>query len=205
MGDVKVLKAGEDQSPSWRSAFYAALIFGMAGLGFTALGILLGSPDVQVGGVRPEDTIAPHLAALAGFGLVLGLGSMLIYGRKGLPLVFLAPTLTVLLDIDHLPVYLGYAEPIRPAHSLVFLVFVLGVTGITIKALEIELVMASSFLGHMAVDTGLFAPWSPFTFDYVQLDQYRVVLAAGALICAIAAGVVLRLRQRAGEGGVQRG
>jgi len=190
-----MVKRGTRRDLSWRRALYALLIFVGAALGFTVLGMVLGPSQAQVGGVRAEDSIAPHLAALAGFGVALGLGGMLIYGKRGLPLVFLTPALTVSLDIDHLPVYLGYSEPIRPAHSIVFIAFVLILLAVTIRAPEIELVVASSFLGHMAVDTGLFAPWSPINFDYVQLDQYRLLLGIGALLCALAAGVVLRLEQ----------
>jgi hypothetical protein len=192
-----------ERLPTWRSAFAAALIFGSVALGFTLLGMFLGPSEAQVGGVRPEDTIAPHLAALAAFGLVLGLGGMLVYGRRGLPLVFLAPSLTIMLDIDHLPVYLGFSEPIRPAHSLIFLAFVLGIAAITIKALDIELVMASAFMGHMAVDTGIFAPFSPLSLQYFQLDPYRLLFAAGALVCALSAGLVLRMRSPTATGGKQ--
>jgi hypothetical protein len=184
----------------WKSVLYAAFIYLGLALAFTALGVALGPSEAQVGGTRPGGTIPVHIAALAAFGLLLGLGSMAIYGRKGLHLAFLAPTLTVLLDIDHLPAYLGFAEPIRPAHSMAFIVFALAATAITIKALDIDLIVLSSFMGHMAVDTGLIAPFSPFNFNYVQLDPYRLPIAAGAVLCAVAAGVVLRMRHRVSGG-----
>lgn len=177
---------------SWTSVIYASIVFGILALVFTIVGVYLGPPPVQVGGTRPGETIPGHLAELAGFGLVLGLGGMVIYGRRGLPLVFLIPTLSVLLDVDHLPAYLGYQQPIRPAHSLVFLAVVLAITAITIKAPAIELAMASAFMGHLAVDTGIFAPFSPFSFAYFQLDPYRWPLAASALLAALAAGIMLR-------------
>ena len=141
------------------------------------------------------------MAELAVFGLILGLGSMIVYSRKGLYLAFLLPTLTVALDIDHLPAYLGYAETIRPAHSFVFIVVALALTAIMIKALYMELAMASAFMAHMAVDTGIFAPFSPVTFWYVQLDPYRLPFAAGALLCAVAAGAALRKSQGIINGG----
>jgi hypothetical protein len=181
---------------AWKSAVYTVFIYGAVALAFTAAGVVLGPPEAQVGGTRPGDTIPGHLLELAAIGLLLGLGSMAIYGRRGLPLAFLAPTLTVLLDIDHLPAYLGFAEPIRPAHSLVFIVVALAATAITIKALEMELIVLSAFMGHMAVDSGLFAPFSPLSFAYVQLDPYRLPFAVGAVLCAVAAGAVLRKRPR---------
>jgi hypothetical protein len=180
---------------------YTILIYIGVALIFTALALLLAPPAAQVGGTRPEETIPGHLAELAAFGLLLGLGGMVICGMKGLPLVFLTTVLTVALDVDHLPAYLGYAETIRPAHSLVFVVFALAATAITIKALDIELVVASSFMAHMAVDTGLFAPFSPITFGYVELGPYRLPFAAGAVVCALAAGAVLRMRASVGGNG----
>lgn len=191
------------RGPTWKSAFYAILIYGVMALIFTALGIALGPAEVQVGGTRAASTIPTHLAALAGFGLLLGLGSVAVYGRKGLPLVFLTPALTILLDIDHLPIYLGIAEPVRPAHSIFFIISALAATAITIKALDIELVVASAFMGHLAVDTGIFAPFSPLSFTYVQLAPFRLPLAAGAVVAALTAGVVLRRRPPSkGAGGV---
>jgi hypothetical protein len=180
---------------AWKQAAYVAIIYAVLALVFTGLGMLLAPPAAEVGGTRPAGTIPDHLVALAGFGLLLGAGSMIIYGRKGLSLVFLTPVLTVALDIDHIPAYLGYEETIRPAHSLMFMVAALAVTAITIKALDMELVVASAFMGHMAVDTGLFAPFSPISFQYYQLDPYRLPFAVGAVLCALAAGVVLRRRQ----------
>ena len=183
----------------WYQSIFAALIFGALALAFTIVGVLVGPADVQVGGVRPENTIAPHLVELAGFGLLLGIGSLVVYGRKRIPLVFLIPSLVVLLDLDHLPVYLGYSEPIRPAHSLVFLAVALALTAVTIRALDIELAIVTAFMGHLAVDTGLFAPLSPLSFDYVNLTPYRIPLGAGAVLLTIAAGVFLRLRARGGR------
>ncbi len=139
-------------------------------------------------------SIPLHLGELAAFGLVLGMAGAVFYGRMGLHLVFLTPSLTVLLDLDHLPVYLGISQPIRPAHSLVFLAVVLAITAITIKAPEFELVVVSAFLGHMSVDTGLFPPFSPFTFDYYQIDPYRLLFALIAVLATVSAGAIVRRR-----------
>jgi hypothetical protein len=199
--DKRMREENSSGGPSWKASLYAVIIFSSVALALTLLGILLGPAQTQVGGVRPDDTIPEHLAELAAFGLLLGLGSMALYGTRGLPLVLLTPTLTVLLDIDHLPAYLGYTEPIRPAHSIVFIFLTLTVTAITIKALDMELVVASAFMGHLAVDTGLFAPFSPISFQYLQLDPYRPLFAVGAVACALAAGVAFRRKQMLSEAG----
>ena len=186
---------------TWKSAGYAFLLYTSLVLLFTLLGILLAPQGAQIGVTRPEETIPGHLAELAAFGVLLGAGSLVVYGRKGLPLVVLIPALTVVLDIDHLPAYLGYPQTIRPAHSLVFLACALAATAITIKALEIDFAVAAGFMGHLAIDTGLFAPYSPISFQYVDLGPYRPAFALGAVICALSAGVVLRRRQGTGGTG----
>ena len=182
----------------WVQSGYAAAIYAALILAFTAAGMLLSPASAQVGGARPTDTIPGHVAELAVFGFLLGLGSMAVYGRRGLPLVFLTPALTVLLDVDHLPIYLGYAQTVRPAHSLIFIGCALAATAITIKALDIELVVASAFMGHLAVDTGIFAPFSPLSFAYFQLAPYKLPLAVGAAVAALAAGAALRAEATTG-------
>lgn len=197
---IKSLKDAEG-APTWKSAGYSFLIYTSLALVFTLLGILLAPQAAQVGGTRPDETIPGHVAELAIFGALLGAGSLVIYGRKGLPLVVLTPALTVILDIDHLPAYIGFAETIRPAHSLVFLVCALAVTAITIKELDIEFVVAAAFMAHLAIDTGLFAPFSPVSFQYFELGPYRPIFASGAIACALAAGIVLRRGRRVASAG----
>jgi hypothetical protein len=61
--------------------------------------------------------------------------------------------------------------------------------------------MASAFMAHMAVDTGLFPPFSPLSFDYVQVDPYRFPFAVMAVGLAIAAGIELRMKRSAKTNG----
>ena len=186
---------------SWRTAFFVVLIYALVVLAFTILGMLLSPQAAQVGGTRPDETIPAHIAELGLFGLLLGVMFVIIAGRRALPLVVAFPIMTVLLDADHLPAYLGYAEPIRPAHSLVFMVVVLAIVATTIKALDMDLVVMSAFLGHMAIDSGQFAPFSPISFAYFQLDPFRISFAVCALLCAVAAGLVLRTTKADTGGG----
>jgi hypothetical protein len=185
-----------DRTLTYRSVIVAITIFGGLAIAFTVFGVLFGPSEAQIGITRPESSIPTHLLELGGLGVILGLGTAALYGRKGLPLVFLTPVLTVLLDVDHLPAYLGMSQPIRPAHSLVFLASVLVLTGIVIRQVDVDLVVLSAFLGHMGVDTGLFPPFSPFSFSYVQLDPYRVPLLAGAAVASLAAGSLVRRGSR---------
>ena len=184
--------SGIKRALSYKTVLLTLLVYSGLVLLFTLIGVIFAPPSAQIGQTRPADTIPEHVLELAGFGLVLGLGLAVVYGRKGLPLVFLLPVLTVLLDLDHLPAYLGIAQTIRPAHSLVFVVTALAITAITIKRLEVDLVVLSATLAHMGIDTGLFAPLSPINFDYVQLDPYKVPFLVVAVLAVLAGGFVLR-------------
>lgn len=116
----------------------------------------------------------------------------------------LAPTssaMTLIFDIDHLPGCLGYAQPIRPAHSLTFVLAVSAIMAITIKALDTDLIVLSAFLGHLAVDAGLFGPFSPISSHYILLNPGQVPLAAGGLPCAFAAAGVMKSRNMHTSGG----
>jgi hypothetical protein len=180
---------------SYKTVLLTILIFCGLVLLFALFGVLLAPASAKIGGTRPADTIPGHLLELAGFGLLLGAVLVAIYGREGLPLVPLMPVLVVALDLDHLPAYLGVAQTIRPAHSLVFIIVILAITAITIKRLDIGLVVLSATLAHLGIDTGLFAPFSPVGFWYTQLDPYRIPLLACAVLAAIAAGVVARRKE----------
>jgi hypothetical protein len=179
-----------------KQAALALAIFTVLVLLITGVSVLVGSPDVKVGSPRPLDTVPVHLLELAGFGIVLGIPVLGIYGRKGIGLAVLIPAMVVLLDLDHLPVFLGIAQPIRPAHSLVFLIGDMVATTIVLRRLDFNLIIMSAFAGHLSVDTGLLPPLAPLSFQYVQLDQYRIPLVLSSMILAILVGYVLRRENR---------
>ncbi|HZW85798.1 MAG TPA: hypothetical protein VFE91_07865 [Nitrososphaerales archaeon] len=180
----------------WRDVFWTAAIYSALVLAFTGLSLQFAPSSATVGGLRAADTIAPHLAELVGFGILLGLLSIAAYGAKGSYLVILSPLLVVLLDLDHLPAYLGVPQVIRPAHSLVFLLAVLVITGITLRRMEIELILLSSFTAHVGIDTGIFPLLAPFSYQYYYLMQFRIVAISIAIVSALAAGFVIRTRGR---------
>jgi hypothetical protein len=175
-----------------KQATLALGIFTALVLLITGVSVMVGSPDVNVGSPRPLDTIPIHLLELAGFGIILGIPILGVYGRSGVGLALLMPAMVVLLDLDHLPVFLGIAQPIRPAHSLVFLVTDMMATTIILRRLDFNLIIMSAFVGHIGVDTGLLPPLGPFSFQYVQLDQYRLLLVVSSITLAILAGYVWR-------------
>ncbi len=177
-----------------RASILIIVVFAALILAFTVYGVVGSPQEAQVGTPRPYSAIPVHLAELILFGGLLAGASAILYGRKGLPLLFLTPSLVVLLDLDHLPAYIGLAQPIRPAHSFVFILTALVFTGIILRRIDLELVLASSFMGHLGVDTGLFPPLSPISFEYVQVDPYRVPLLVGSVTFALLAGFYRRKR-----------
>lgn len=179
-------------APTGRQMLMILGIFAGLVLLFTAVSVRLAPPSVDVGGARPVETIPPHLLELGGFGALLGVAALWVYGRGGVWVALLLPAMVVLLDLDHLPVFLGIAQPIRPAHSVVFLAADLTITTIILRRFDFNLIVVSAFLGHMGVDAGLFPPFSPFSFDYYQLDQYRLPLIVGSALLALAAGFLWR-------------
>lgn len=176
----------------------AGAIFVGIDLLFTAVSLFLAPAATQIGGVRPTDTIPAHELAMVGLGVVLGAGAAAFYGRRGLPLVLLTVALIVLLDLDHIPAYMGMAQPIRPAHSVVFIILVLGLIGATVRRLDVSLVVLSAFLGHLAVDSGIVPPLSPFSFEYASIDPYRALFLVGAVLAALGAGFLVRRSARGG-------
>lgn len=195
--DKLLFKEGAGRA-GYKAAGQATFIFVFMVFLFTLMGVLLAPAQAKTGSTRTSGTIPTHVEALAGFGLLLGGLAALLYGREGFHLVILIPSLTVLLDLDHIPIYLGIAQTIRPAHSIPFIILTVTITAITVKRLDIDMAILSAFMGHLGIDTGQFAPFSPITFSYIQLDPYRgaFLIAAGA--AAALAGVVIRARRRRG-------
>ncbi len=157
----------------------------------TAIFIAVSPPSVNIGTLRPEETIPPKILELLLIGLILGLVSSLPFKKIDLNMITLFVAFVALLDVDHLPSMLGYSEPIRPAHSIMFLlILMVSLAIIARKQPEVELIAVAAFLGHMAGDTGEFAVFAPFSFTYSGLDPYRIPLAVGAIALALLAGYV---------------
>ncbi len=172
----------------------------------TAMFIAISPASVSIGTLRPASTIPPKILELVLIGLALGLVSSLTFRKIDLSLITVFVAFVALLDIDHLPAMLGYSEPIRPAHSIMFLVILMLILAFTArKQPEVELIAVAAFLGHMAGDTGEFAVFAPFSFSYSGLDPYRIPLAAGAIIFALLAGYVKYRRYKVKSKVAQKG
>lgn len=185
---------------SWASdVFPALLIFVALDLVLTLIFFGTTGSSVHIGTLRPLDTIPSKLLELAAVGLGVGLVASLASRAVDFSLITLGVGFTMLLDLDHLPAAFGVAQPIRPAHSLAFLAFVVCVLYFAIRNRpEIEAILVAAFLGHMAADTGIFAFFAPFSFTYSSLDAFRIPFAVGSIAFALLAGY-LKLRGRRKE------
>jgi hypothetical protein len=167
-------------------------IFSGLALAFTAVSLLASPQAANIGSARPFSTIPTHEIELLAAGVILGVLALAAFGRGGVATALLLPALVVLLDLDHLPSFLGIAQPIRPAHSLVFLFADVVITTIILMRFDFSLIAVSAFTGHLGIDTGLVPPFSPFSFQYFQLDPYRVPLIVASAFFAFAAGYIMR-------------
>jgi len=170
---------------------FAALV-----LVFTAISLLVSSSHDKVGVARALIEVPIHEVELGAVGALLGMLALGIYGKGGVAVGVLLPSLVILLDLDHLPSFLGASQPIRPAHSLVFLTMDVAITTIILRRVDFGLIVMSAFTGHLGVDTGLIPPFSPFSFSYFQLHEYSVPLIASSTILAFTAGYLMRRKQK---------
>jgi hypothetical protein len=159
------------------------------------VGVLMASPQVKIGVIRSISTIPGDEERLFAVGLGEAILALIALGRFDLEFFLLPVLLVPLLDLDHLPAVLGLAQPIRPAHSFVVLAVVLIVLWLLGSPLEVESLVAASFIGHLGSDTGVFPLFSPLSFQYYSLASYRVELVITGLGLAFVSGVLGRYRK----------
>jgi len=166
-------------------ALYAALV-----LLFTLVSLHAAPPASQTGVFRPLAKIPVHVFELAAGGLALGLVAYAISRR--LDVVLLIPAVVVLTDLDHLPSALGLAQPIRPAHSILFVVAAFVLVATIIKRLDLSFAAMSGFFIHLSIDTGQFPAFSPLSFRYSELGSYVGLFLTAAVASALLAGYLAR-------------
>jgi len=179
-----------------RAILWTILIYAGMELTFTILSLRTSSPGSQTGVFRHLAAIPDHLGYLVGFGVALGLLGSLIYRRLDLNLIILIPVLVVLTDLDHLPSALGMSQPIRPAHSIIFIVAVVAVLALVIRRPDIEAATVSAFFAHLSIDTGQFPAFSPISFAYYDLSAYQPEMIVAAVVAVLVAGYLGRRRER---------
>jgi hypothetical protein len=171
-----------------RSAAASVLLFAGLVLAFTVVSLYVSPMASRTGTFRALGDIPEHLVLLAAGGAALGLLSLIAFRRLDLVLLALIPIYVVLIDLDHLPSALGIAQSVRPAHSFVFLVVVFVLMATVIRRVDLSFVAMSAFFAHIGIDTGVFAPFSPFSFGYYSLAAYDWIFFILAVASALAAG-----------------
>ncbi|MEM0117504.1 MAG: hypothetical protein QXV32_03580 [Conexivisphaerales archaeon] len=168
-------------------------LYFLLGLLLTGISLLFSSAEVRIGTFRPISQIPLHeFVLLAASMLVSGL-ALLANRRFDYSLLLLPPVFVIFLDIDHLPSAIGLAQPIRPAHSILFVfLFSILLYYLLHKPASYSLLAVSSFAVHISVDTGVFALLAPFSFNYYSLAGYRPELLLLGIFFAILAGYVHR-------------
>lgn len=171
-----------------RSPVLAILVYGFLVLAFTVVSLYSSPVESQLGRLRTVSTIPDHLLILAAGGAALGLLSTLVFRRLDITLIILIPTFVLLLDLDHLPIVLGISQPIRPAHSLIFIATAFLLITTIIKRPSLSFAAMSGFFAHLGIDAGIFPPFSPIDFAYYAITDYRWVFLALALASALGGG-----------------
>lgn len=168
-------------------------VFVLLVLGITAIDVFVSSKSAQIGTFRPLSTVPPKIEELVVAGAALGLVACIPLKRLDATLITLSVAFLALIDLDHLPSAFGFAQPIRPAHSFAFVVLEVAVLALVeSKKPEVPLIGAAAWFGHMAGDTGIFALFAPFSFEYYTISSYTILLVLASVAFGLAAGFVKR-------------
>lgn len=157
----------------------------------TVLFLGVSGTGARIGTLRPVNTIPSKVLELLLVGGGVGLVASLAAKKLDVSLVTLAVGFVALLDFDHLPSVFGVEQPIRPTHSFTFLAIEVVALAFAFRARPGLVPLAvSAFFAHLAGDTGIFAPYTPFLFTYTAIGAYRIPFALLAIMFALIAGWV---------------
>jgi hypothetical protein len=186
------------QGIGMRTLVAACLLYGAMVLLFALISLYAAPQASQIGTFRPYPTIPFHELILGLLGLGLGLAASAAVRKLDLGLVLLVPALVVLTDLDHLPAFLGLAQPIRPAHSVIFILCTVVLMAAVIRRTDVVLTSLSAFFAHLSIDTGVFPAFSPVSFQYYNIGEFRVPFLIAAVAFALAAGFVINHNRHKG-------
>jgi hypothetical protein len=179
-----------------RTLVVACAVYGGMVLLFTLISLYTAPQDAQIGTFRPFQTIPSHVLILTSLGLGLGLTTSAVRRKLDLRIAILVPALVVLTDLDHLPAYLGLAQPIRPAHSVIFIICTVALMATVIRKAGVELISLSAFFVHLSADTSVFPPFSPVSFQYYGIGDFRIPALLSAVAFALVAGLAMKRNEQ---------
>lgn len=169
------------------------ILFAALVLAITAASLFVSPPSSQIGTLRALARIPAHGLILALAGAAVAAISFPFSRRISLGMMLVGVSSVIILDLDHLPVILAVGQPIRPAHSLVFIGFAFVVIeGAFRKRPELGIMVLSASLIHLVVDAGEAPLLAPITFHYFGLSQLRPALLVTSVVLAALAGYVQR-------------
>ena len=175
---------------------FGVIIFVTIDLAFTTIAVQSASPNDAIGSLRPIGSITPKVAQLLTVGAAVAFVPILVLRKVSPELALSALVFTPLLDADHLPVMLGIPQPIRPAHSFVFMVVVASAIYLFIRRLDIALVAVSATMMHLAADSPSFPLISPLSVELYKLGTLEhSALLGGSILIAVTSGYVARKKR----------
>lgn len=174
------------------------VIFAVLVLTFTFLAVSTYNGSEPLGTLRRFSSLLPKVIQLLAFGALLSIVATI--GKKRISSNTLAypPLFLILLDLDHLPSFFGIDQPIRPAHSLIFLLISLIAVFVFARGKPaISVTLASSFLGHLGLDSPLFPLFAPISSELYSFGTtISLILVLSSIILAMISG---RMYRRAEE------
>ncbi len=172
------------------------VIFVVIVLTFTFLAVSTYNASEPLGTLRKFSSLLPKIIQLLAFGGLLSIVATIGKRRISWNTLAYPPLFLILLDLDHLPSFLGIDQPIRPAHSLIFLLIsLIAIFVFESRKPAIPLTLASSFLGHLGLDSSLFPLFAPISSELYSFSTIiSLTLVLSSIILAMISG---RMFQRA--------
>ncbi len=172
------------------------VIFVVLVLTFTFLAVSTYNASEPLGTLRRFSSLLPKVFQLVAFGGLLSIVATIGMKRVRSNILVYPPLFLILLDLDHLPSLFGIDQPIRPAHSLIFLLIsLIAIFAFESRRPAIPLTLMSSFLGHLGVDSPLFPLFAPISSELYSFSTIiSMTLVLSSIILAMISG---RMYQRA--------
>lgn len=169
------------------------VVFSGVNMAITWLGVVLVPPAEAQGVLRPIDAIPLKVILLLLLGTSIGATACLAARQLKPSFAASGAILTLFLDLDHLPSLFLIPQPIRPAHSIIFLATTLPLVFLSTRKASLTLLTAATFFAHLGADKPFFPLLSPLLFDLTTFGiEVSFILVFLAYLLALGAGMLER-------------
>ena len=177
--------------PAGRSAIVTLLIFGVATVGFAGATVAV---EVALGQPLSSAETPGYSHSLLDAAWHLATAFVLVLPARRYVGLWLAPTLALGLDVDHLFGGVLPTVTYRTAHDLLFVV-IIGALLYWTQGRSAAFFASGAVLAHIAVDGGAFPLWGPLSVAYITppLAALLVLLVAGSVLFFLAGREVREL------------